>query len=70
MEDVCTTTGNDQQNDRSADHFVSLRIIIKILVVKCNAEVIAIGLVSENVQEMPSYRNIKEKNIFNCCNHM
>ena len=66
MEDVCTTTGNDRQSDRSADHFVSPKMmaeIIKIPVVKCNTEVVAMGLVSGNVQEMPSYGNMKE-NIF------
>ena len=36
---------------------------IKIPVVKCNAEVVAMGLVSGNVQEMPSHGNMKE-NIF------
>ena len=66
MEDVCAATGNDRQSDRSADHFVSPKMMaenVKIPVVKCNAEVVAMGLVSGNVQEMPSYGNMKE-NIF------
>ena len=37
--------------------------IVKIPVVKCNTEVVAMGLVSGNVQEMPSYGNMKG-NIF------
>ena len=27
MEDVCATTGNDRQSDRSADHFVSPKMM-------------------------------------------
>ena len=66
MEDVCATTGNalSRQSDWSADHFVSPKMmaeIVKIPVVKCNVEVVAMGLVSGNVQEMPSYGNMKEK---------
>jgi hypothetical protein len=66
MEDVCATTGNDRQSDRSADHFVSPKMMAnnrQNVVVKCNAEVVAMGPVSGNVQEIPNYGNIKE-NIF------
>ena len=55
-----------RQSDRNNDHFISPKMMvenIKMPVVKCNAEVVAMGLVSGNVQEMPNYGNIKE-NIF------
>ena len=63
MEDVCAATGNDRQNDRSADHFVSPKMMaenVKIPVVKCNAEVVAMGLVSGNFRRCPAMEILKK----------